>query len=259
MTFFSPNFYRDVGLNWKGTGFAYLLLLLAICWIPTFVQFHYSVGDYVENKTPAITSQIPQISIIKGEASADVTQPYKIIDPDNGKVLVLIDTTSEAVSLEGSGAQSILKKNEVIFKKNDVETRIISLKKIEKFTLNQQKVSGWLTLFRKYCAVVFFPFAVLWSFIFRILQILVYAAIGIVFMKWCKGSESYQTLIRLSVMAVSPVIILSTVIRVTDVRIPLDALLYFLLAMVYLFLGVKAISGRENDQVVMDENQSVQL
>jgi len=258
MTFFSPSFYRDVGLHWKGTGFAYLLLLLTICWIPPFIQFHLSVADSVENKAPALTAQIPQISIINGEASADVTQPYKIIDPDSGEVLVLINTASDTVLLEGIEARIILMKTEVIFKKNDVETRTFSLKKIEHFKLNQEIVSGWLTMFRSYSAVVFFPFALLGSFAFRIVQILAYAAIGLLFMKWCKTSKPYKTLIRLSVMAVTPVIIVSTVMGIIDVKIPLQGLFFFIAAMALLFLGVKAVSCQEKKQVTMDKNQSAQ-
>jgi len=249
MAFFSPSFYRDVDLNWKGTGFAYLFLLLAICWVPTFIQFHLSVADYVENKAPAFTSQIPPIRIIKGEASVDVAQPHKIIDPDSKTVLALIDTTGKTVSLEGTEAQALLTRTDVIFKKSDVETRSFSFKNVENFTLDQQRVSGWLTVFRRYVAVVFFPFAVIGSLAYRIVQLLIYAAIGLLFAKWCKTNRPYLTLVRLSVMAVTPVIIVSTVIETAGLKIPWPGLLYFMAAMVYLFLGIKAVSHQEAAEV----------
>ena len=85
MSFFSQSFYRDVDMHWKGTGFAYLLLMLTICWIPTIIQFHHSVGDYVENDAPALIEQLPTITIVKGEASVDVAQPYEITDPDSDR------------------------------------------------------------------------------------------------------------------------------------------------------------------------------
>ena len=258
MAFFSPSFYRDVGLQWKGTGFSYLLLLLAICWVPTFIQFQLSVSDYVENKAPALTSQIPPIRIIKGEAAVDVIQPYKIIDPDSGTVLALIDTTGKTVSLEETEARALLRRTEVIFKKSDIETRSFNFKSIDHFTLDQQRVSGWLAVFRSYGAVVFFPFAVVGSFAFRIVQVLIYAAIGLLFAKWCKTNLSYQPLLRLSVMAVTPVIIVSTAVGIAGVEIPLRSLLYFIGAMVYLFLGVNAISHQEDAQDREDGSQRVQ-
>lgn len=249
MTFFSPRFYRDVALHWKGTGFAYLFLLLTISVIPNVVRVHNLIGDYIIDKTPAIISQVPHINIINGELSADVEQPYTIKDPDSGEVLVLIDTTGDIVSYEMVGAHSVLKKNELIFKKSEVETRIISLKKIEYFTIDQQKVSGWLDLLRKFFALFLFPFSVVGVFVYRIIQMLVYAAIGLLFVKCCKSNISYQALIRLSVMAVSPIIVFSTVMGIINVNIPFQGIIYFIVAMGYLFMGVKAASCQGEDGI----------
>lgn len=249
MTFFSPGFYRDVDQHWKGTGFAYLLLLLTICWVPAMVQFHFSVADFVEKEAPALTDQIPTIRIIKGEASADVAQPYKIVDPDSGTALALIDTTGKTTSLEGTEARALVTKTELIYKKSDIETRSFSFKDIKDFTLDQQVISGLLTVFRKYVAVVSFPFAVLGSFVFRIVQLLIYAAIGLLFAKWCKTSRPYDTLLRLSAMAVTPVIIVSTILDMANVKIPWQGLLYFIAAMAYLFFGIKTVSQQTVDQV----------
>ena len=178
MSFFSQSFYRDVDMHWKGTGFAYLLLLLTICWFPGIIQLHVSFGDYVENDAPAIIEQLPTITIVKGEASVAVAQPYEITDPDNDKVIALIDTTGKTVSLEGTDARVLLTKTEVIYKKNSIETRNYSLQDIDAFVLDQEKVAAWLEILRKYIAVVAFPFAVLGSFAFRVVQVLIYAAIG---------------------------------------------------------------------------------
>ncbi len=249
MAFFSPSFYRDVDQHWKGTGFAYLLLLLTICWVPTMVHFHFSVADFVEKEAPAFTAQIPTIRIIKGEASAEVAQPYRINDPDSGTVLALIDTTGKTTSLEGTEARALLTKTELIYKKSDIETRSFSFKDIKDCTLDQQVISRWMTAFRKYLAVVSFPFAVIGSFVFRIVQLLIYAAIGLLFAKWCKTSRPYDTLLRLSAMAVTPVIIVSTVLDMASVRVPWHGLLYFIAAMAYLFFGIKTVSQQAAAQV----------
>lgn len=245
MSFFSQSFYRDVDMHWKGTGFAYLLLLLTICWIPGIIQLHHSVGDYVENDAPALIEQLPTITIVKGEASADAAQPYEITDPDSDKILALIDTTGKVVSLEGTEARVLLTRTEVIYKKNDIETRNYSLQGVEHFVLDQEKVTGWLAILRKYVALVSFPFAALGSFAFRVVQALIYAAIGILFARMCKTERPYQTLLRLSVMAVTPVIIASTVFDVIGIKIPFHGLVYFLAAMAYLYFAVYAASRQD--------------
>ena len=104
LAFFSSDFYTDVGLHWKGTGFSYLLLLLTICQIPATIKFQLSVADYIQHKAPALISQIPECRIINGDASCDVVQPFQIIDPGSRKVLALIDTTGKTLSLDGTEA-----------------------------------------------------------------------------------------------------------------------------------------------------------
>jgi hypothetical protein len=248
LSFFSSGFYKDVGLHWKGTGFAYLLLLLAICWIPTLIQFQFSVTDYIQNKAPAITSQIPQINIINGKASVNVAQPYTITDLDSGTVIAIIDTTGKTVSLVGTKAHVLLTKTEVMYKKSSIETRSFSLLNVQHFILNQEKVTSWLTIFRKYGTVALFPVAVAGSFMFRIVQLLIYASIGLLFAKWCNTRLPYVGLLRLSAMAITPVIIISTLVGISNFKVPWQNLLYFIMAMAYLFFGVKAVSRPEESQ-----------
>jgi len=245
MAFFSLGFYRDVGLNWKGTGFAYLFVLLTICWVLVSAQIHFSVVELVETKAPGIAPQIPRITIIKDEASVDVAQPYNIMNPENGKVLALIDTTGKTLSLEGTDARVLMTRTGVRYKKNDGKMTGFEFKGVKHFTLDQQKISAWLRMFRNYGAIVIFFIGILGSFVFRIVQTLLYAAIGLLFARGYKTRPAYQTLLRISVMAITPVIIVNTISEMARVTIPLEGVFYSIAAMVYLLLGVKAVSDQK--------------
>ncbi len=249
LSFFSFDFYRDVARHWTGTGFAYLLLLLAVCWIPLLVQYHLSILRDVHNKAPAIISQMPEIRIVNGEVSANVTQPYKITDPSDGSVLAIIDTTGQTASLEGETARVLLTASSVSFRKSDLETRTFSLRTVEDFTLNQDKAKKWCDLLCRYGAIALYLFVVIGSFAYRVVQSLCYAAIGSLFARWCKASIPYLTLVRLSVMAVTPVIILSTILDIPGVKVPYEPLWYFTAAMIYLFLEVRAVSRIEESHI----------
>lgn len=253
MAFFSSRFYRDVGLNWKGVGFGYLILLLAICWIPVCVHLQWFANDYVNNKAPGIIVQIPEIVINQGEAVVTVAQPYRIIDPDSGQVLALIDTTGGKLSAKDVQAPAILTRSNVIIRKSAVETRVYSLGKIQHLTFNQETAWFLVGLFRKYAALILFPFAVLGSFVFRIVQVLIYGAIGVLFAKLCKARVPYQALVRLSVMAITPVIIVTTIVELAAVRIPFQDLVAFLAAMVYLFFAVKAVGKGDSQTPIREE------
>jgi len=245
MSFFSKDLYRDVSSQWKGTGFAYLLLLLAICWIFPITRMHADLAYFVDNEAPKIISQIPTISIVDGNASIQESQPYYIKDPETGEVLVIIDTTGKITSLAETKALALVTKTETMFKKSEIETRTFSFANIKEFTLDQEKITGWLTVAKKLAVPVLYPLAVLGSYAFRIIQVLVYAAIGMLFASWFKSRRPYISLIRLSVVAVTPCIIIRTVLGALHVNIPFAGLWYFLTAMGYLFFGVRATSKDE--------------
>jgi hypothetical protein len=256
MSFFSRNFYRDVGLNWNGTGLAYLLLLLIICSIPDVVKIHLEVNNFIKSNAPAIIYQIPSINIIKGEASTAVAEPYKIINPDNKKVIAIVDTTGQTTSLEGTDASVLLTKTDLIFKHSDVETRTFNLKKVDNFSIDLKKIVIWLGMFNNYFAILLFPFLVTGVFIYRIVQLLIYGAIGLLFAKLCKADMTYKTLFRLSVMAVTPAIIVNTIFQTAGIKFPMYGLVFFLIAMIYLFVAVKIVSGTDTNANSNNEETS---
>ena len=118
MSFFSMDFYRDVGLNWKGVGFGYLFLLLAVFWVPKIIRIQWMASDFVEYEAPDVVGQVPEITIADGEVSIKEPQPYYITMPDSNKAIAIIDTTGSIVSLEDSNAFCLLTKTDFIMRNN---------------------------------------------------------------------------------------------------------------------------------------------
>ena len=245
LSFFSKPLYRDVCLHWRGTGFAYLLLLLAICWIPPVVKMHAGLARFIDNDTPKIVTQIPRISIVDGKASIKEAQPYYIRDPGTGKAIIIIDTTGTITSLANSDARGLVTKTEAIFKKSEIETRTFTFKEIKDFTLDQDRIKSWLAMARTFVAPAMYPVLALGSFVGRIIQLLLYAAIGMLFTSGCKSKRTYAELLRLSVIALTPCILIKTVLGMAQFHLPAAGLWYFLAAMGYLLLGIKAAAAEE--------------
>ena len=95
----------------------------------------------------------------------------------------------------------------------------------------------------KFATVVVYPFALIGSYVYRIVQVLIYAAVGLLFASMCKTTLSYAALIRLAVAAVTPVIIVSTILGMAGK----DAAAYWYLiaALGYLFFAVKSVPGEQ--------------
>ncbi len=241
LSFFSRDLYRDVRTNWKGTGFLYLLLLLAITWLPVMYKLHWNITMDIKKEAPRYIEQVPKITIVHGVVSVDRPVPYTIENPDTRTPLMVIDTSGTITSLDQTKAPVLLTKDRFMYRKpNGSETRVYDLSKIENFTVDRARVNGWVQAFRKYFAAFAYPFALAGSFVYRVLQMLLYAAIGMLFMNTVKAKLDYLTVLRLASVAITPVIILSMLHMLAGVHIPAFGILCFGIAMGYLFFAVKA-------------------
>jgi hypothetical protein len=154
---------------------------------------------------------------------------------------MVIDTSGTITSIEQTTAPLLLTKDKLMYRKpNRAETRIYDLSAIESFTADRNRVNGWVQAFRKYFAIIGYPFALAGSFAYRVLQMLLYAAIGLLFAKMLKASLDYLSVLRLASVSITPVIILSTLHTLAGLHVPAFLLLSFAIAMGYLFFAVKA-------------------
>lgn len=256
-SFFSSELYRDVGLRWKGVNFSYLLLFLAICWIPAMIKIHAGFTGFVDNDAPTFLEQLPEITITDGEVSISEAEPYYIKAPKCGKVLAVIDTTGTIETLEDANAPCLLTKTKIMWKKSEVETQTFDLSKIEHFVLNSERVMGWLRTANKFLVVTIYPAALLGSYVFRIVQALIYGVVGLLFALWCKAKLSYGALVRLSVAAMTPCMLGKTILGMADIRLPYAGLISLAITLAYLLFGVNANSEAEPGEGESEEPEEM--
>ena len=253
LSFYSKALYRDVGLYWKGVGFAYLLLLLAICWVPTMIEMHTGFSHFVDNDAPPVVEQVPKIMIVDGQVSIAEPQPYYIKAPENDEILAIIDTTGSIDSLENTDALCLVTKTKLIIRKNEFQTQTFELTEVKDFVLDSERIMDWLHTAKKFLVIIMYPFALLVSYLYRIVQALIYAAIGLLFASSCKVRLFYATLLRLAIVAVTPCVLVNTVLGIAGVHLPYAGLIYLLVTLGYLFFGVKATS----EAILLEEETDV--
>lgn len=245
LSFFSKSLYRDVGVNWKGISFVYLLLLLVLISIPLMFQLQSGLNTFIDNKVPELVKQVPEIKITDGIVTTDVNMPYTINDPETGKPLIVIDTTGKINSLEDAKAQALLTKNKLFIKKSKIETRTIELTSIESFTINQNNLYEWADIFRSWFLIILYPFILFFLYGYRAVQALVYALIGKIFGKALKTELNYQTLLSLSIVSMTPVIIINAVYSYLNHKIPFWWAICFIIAICYLYFAVSSNAEKE--------------
>ncbi len=238
LSFFSKSFYRDVGQNWRGTGLLYLLILLVVVWIPTLITMQIGFSRFVDQEAPQFTQQLPRITIKKGQASTDVQTPYFIKDK-TGEPVIIIDTTGEYANLDDTPASVLLTKTKV-FTRNRRETRIYDLEAVGSFEMDRLRVEGWLQTGKHWLVPVLTPILLIGAFIIRTIQILIYAAIGLLFAKMLDTNLSYQTLMRLAAVALTPVLLLNLLLEFLPFSIPLWWLIGIVIGLTYMFVAVRS-------------------
>ena len=252
LSFYSTDLYRDMAFNKKGIGFAYLFFLLALCWLIIVLAVDNKVDAYFDEYSPGFLDQFPEITILNGNASIRESQPFYIDDPETGRPLAVIDTTGTINSLEQTEAVVLLTKKSVTFEKNEIETRTFDLTEVGDMVIDRRLLSTWIEMTKSYFPVVMYPFALSGSYFYRIIQMLIYAAIGLLFTSMLKAELDYSQLLRLSVVAVTPSILINTFLWVAGINVPMVGLIFFGLSMVYLYLGIKATTETEPEEEAVE-------
>jgi hypothetical protein len=209
-------------------------------------KMHSAVSGYVADEVPKIIKQVPVITISNGEVSIDNDMPYIITDPEKDDPFIIIDTTGEYSSLDNTPARVLITRTELIMKKSPSETRIFDLSEIEYLKIDRQTVYGWVETFRDWFAFLIYPFLVIASYVYRIVQVLLYAAIGLIIAKNMEVELDYQSLISLAIVAGTPAIIVNALYNYGDITMPFWWLICFMISMGYLFFGIKANAGDES-------------
>ncbi len=240
MAFYSGDLYQDVAQRWHGVGAGYLLLLVALCWLPLLIKIHVGFSDFVSRDAPKIIGQIPPITIDKGKVSTTAKTPYFIKDPDSGKELAIIDTGGEITSLDGRQAKLLLTQTKLITRQSAAEVREYDLSQVQHFEITKEKVLGWLLSFKDLFVPILAPFAILGSYVYRMVQLLLYAAIGMGFASANKVKLEYGVLMRLAAVAVTPAMIVNAAYDLWGKAIPFWWLICFAIAMCYLFFAVRS-------------------
>lgn len=242
--FFSRALFRDVGSHWRRVSFVYLLLLLAVCWIPVVAGLHLKFSEFLDNTASHIIQQIPAITIKNGRVSTDVDQPYFIHMEQPEQVIAIIDTTGQITSLEGSSAVLLITESQVIERKSDWETRVHNLHEVPQFYLDGPMVQRWLRLFGTWGIPLLYPVGLAGSYIARLVQVLFYSVIGMIIAKGVRCELDYGGILSVAMVAITPAIILKTVFWSTETQLPFAPLVYLAITIGYLAFGLA--SNRDN-------------
>jgi hypothetical protein len=239
--FYSIPFYRRVAREWDGEAFVYLFWVLLLIGGLLAGAFGYKLMKLGQPMLDDVIRQIPTIHISQGRAVVDGPQPLtlKLHFPGHEYPIAVVDTHDHYKSIEETGAPMWLNSHELVIS-NKGEKRIRSLAQIKNATIDglwlRQKSVWALKICLALCLPIFFIFA----YAYRLLSALVYALVGLACNAFFGAQLSFGALWRVSMVAMTPSILLSTLHLTLFHNVPISGYIWVGLTLAYLGFGVWA-------------------
>ncbi len=247
LAFFSKKLYRDVGQNWKGANFAYLFLLLAICWVPSTLSLRKNLIKSLDSNQVHLINQLPDILIKNGRVEVDQQKPYPIKNL-SGQTVAIIDTTGSMNYIADAHVKALLTDSKLILRRGQNQFNTLDLSQVSEFHLNQQLANQWLQSTRNALAPLSYGLFLLLSYIFAVLAMLLTAIVGLVLSSAMRSSLKFSGVLRIAVVAATPAIILITVSSALGQSIP--GLAYIGFTLLYLVIGIASCSKPAEEQEI---------
>jgi hypothetical protein len=239
-SFYSAALYRDVKERWGFETVAYLLMVLASCWVLTVFNIQGALDRGFAWFSTEILPQLPPITIKNGQVITPKNRPYLIKNLHTKETLILIDTSGQYRTLVQSRSRVLLTKTMLSYVMDAKEGKLRKLPD----TLNIHFVPTEFKIMAghiiQWSWVVLFPLLLALSFIYRLLQVLLYTILGKL-LAWVANVPLHCTsILKLTIVSLTPAIVIGTFLKWFDITFQFQWLFYFILAMAYLSFAVRA-------------------
>jgi len=247
LAFFSKKLYRDIGQNWKGANFAYLFLLLAVCWIPSMLKLREDLAQSFDRNQVHLINQLPDIHIKNGQVDIGQQKPY-YIENRKGKVVAIIDTTGSMNYIDDDHVKVLLTESELIIRRGNNQFNTLNLSQVSGFHLNRKIARQWLQTTQDALVPLSYGLFLLLSYIFAVLTMLLTAIVGLVLSNAMHSTLKFAAILRIAVSAATPAIVLITVSSALGQSVPGPA--YVAFTILYLLIGIKSCANPAKEQDV---------
>jgi hypothetical protein len=209
--FYNSELYRHTLAREKGTGIAYLLILIVVLALGEIIEYQRQIQFWSAQKRPAITAQIPSLSFTAGRLQHDAPEnPYLIRDPQNGKIIIAIDSTlRDWRQADSSVLITIGRDSMLVF--NGREYQHSSLQLLEQFPMDAGKVDKWFAIVENWYIIFFFPMAIVAIAFYALLLASVGGLALYVGLRRKYRAKRFVDFYRLASLALIPMLVFSAI------------------------------------------------
>ena len=242
--FLQPRTYRDACHVWQGVGRLLMLLLVVLGSIYLSYQAQQATAAFCRDELPKISSQLPEIRFNEGRADTPESRRYVITAPDTGERLAVIDTSVSDIPQDLAGARIFIGKNEMTIRRNTAEKRSYSYDQWESFTLDERFVDRLGEFAASWAGWIAAPFIFIGLLVVRAVQWLFFSLPINLYLKARGLDLPYQSALRLSALAMTPVVIADIVLGALSQTIPFAGWAFAGAVILVGFAGVEFAHGQ---------------
>lgn len=250
LSFFSVRLYQEVYQYWGNLrSFIYLFVLLGICWV--FVAFTIIPNllnpNFLKKEIDHIANQMPTIHFDEGDAFTEQPGPF-FIKTNNDNLLVIVDTESAYQRFKQSSALVLISKNEAFIKFGKSQISSYSFPYQWDRSFGPEEFKQFLYRTRKVITIIsvlLYPVGLFFLYLYQIIQGLIYGIMGLFFSIILQRKNDYGSSINLSIMAMTPAIVLQTTAILLRTYTPFLFILSLFISVLYLAFAIKTIPIKE--------------
>lgn len=237
LAFYCRDAYIRAAREWRGIGFGYLFTLILISSVCIGIWVHIWANAIILQVEKVILPQLPMLTIKDGRMTIDKELPYVITIA--GSPAIRFDRTADQPADPAEFAPIIFGENEVAhFVRDQGKVKKWIYEKIWSLVLDPLGVARHIKFLKTWLGLIVAAILLPIHFAWVASQTLILGAIGRVYTATMNFYLSYSKLVRVSVVAVTPGVVLGTLLIVTNQFFQLWLGIYGIMAAVYLFYGV---------------------
>lgn len=237
---FDLDFFKSIKDQKIISSLGYLALFNLFVAIILSTAINFYLHGLLSNAQNMIDQDFPTITVKKGIVSCEAKQPY-VVEAEGTRFILDTTLTSAPIQNTQGKAFVLIGKNFAAFRdEGQIETKIYDLSGIDDLTLTKELAKKIVTILYWVIAPLIMFFVALGLFILRLLQILFFSLLGLIFNKALKANLNYQNIFNLCTFAITGPILLSLIVDLSGLQEKLPSILYFYLVYaVILFLAIK--------------------
>jgi len=237
LAFYSKDAYIRAAREWKGIGYGYLFILILISTLCIGLWVHTWINIALSGVEKHILPQLPRMTIAEGHLTIDKELPYVIAVKGNS--LCRFDNTNDLPPDPAEFSPFVFGTSDfAIYSRKNGLLRQWVYEKIWTAVIEPLGVTKYVQFLKTWGGLVFAGILLPLHFLWVASQTLILGALGRIFARTMHTALTYSRLIRISVVAVTPGVVLGTLLIVSNQFFALWLGIYGIMGAIYLFYGV---------------------